>query len=209
MSTEMIVEPDVAPATAAAPAEPPTRRTSPVLRRLIAKVLPMIAALAGLAAVWYAVTYLVLGDDKRFLLPPPHQVFGETLGRPEIMQPMLAALWQSVMVALAGLVISVVIGMAWAMVMAQTRLLEKVLYPYAVILQTVPILALTPLIGIWMGYGIAAGSCSLSSRCSRVARLRVKRSCAGAVADCRPKRVLAIIGKTAMITQTTIRAAMP
>ncbi|MBG6098062.1 ABC transporter permease [Nocardioides luteus] len=163
MSTELsaglsagpVVEPDIAAVTEAAPAEP-RRRTPSVLRRLLAKVVPMIAALAGLAGLWYLVTYVILSEDKRFLLPPPHQVFGETLGRPEVMQPMLAALWQSVQVALAGLVISVVIGMAWAMVMAQTRLLEKVLYPYAVILQTVPILALTPLIGIWMGYGISA-----------------------------------------------------
>jgi NitT/TauT family transport system permease protein len=40
--------------------------------------------------------------------------------------------------------------------MSQWRLAERVLYPYAVILQTIPILALVPLIGIWMGYGFPA-----------------------------------------------------
>jgi NitT/TauT family transport system ATP-binding protein len=48
------------------------------------------------------------------------------------------------------------IGMGWAIVMSQWTLAEKILYPYAVILQTIPILALTPLIGIWMGYGLPA-----------------------------------------------------
>ena len=40
--------------------------------------------------------------------------------------------------------------------MAQWSWAEKILYPYAVILQTIPILALVPLIGIWMGYSFAA-----------------------------------------------------
>ena len=41
------------------------------------------------------------------------------------------------------------------MLMSQWSWAEKILYPYAVILQTIPILALVPLIGIWMGYSFA------------------------------------------------------
>ena len=37
--------------------------------------------------------------------------------------------------------------------MSQARWLERSLYPYAVILQTVPILALVPLFGFWFGFG--------------------------------------------------------
>jgi NitT/TauT family transport system permease protein len=69
---------------------------------------------------------------------------------------MLEALWRSIAVAIVGLVIAVVIGIAWATVMSQWSWAEKILYPYAVILQTIPILALVPLIGIWMGYSFAA-----------------------------------------------------
>jgi NitT/TauT family transport system permease protein len=121
-----------------------------------AKVGPLLAAVAGIVAVWYAVTYLVLTPDRRFLLPPLHQVLGTTLGNPTVMGPMLDALWQTVGVALSGLAIAVVLGIAYAVVMAQAGWAEKILYPYAVILQTIPILALTPLIGIWMGYGFSA-----------------------------------------------------
>src|SRR3546814_41236 len=70
--------------------------------------------------------------------------------------PMLEALGQTTVVALVGLALAVVIGMGWAILMSQSRLAERILYPYAVILQTIPLLALTPLIGIWMGYGIPA-----------------------------------------------------
>jgi NitT/TauT family transport system permease protein len=117
---------------------------------------PIVAAIAGIVVVWYAVTYLVLDPRQRFLLPPPHAVFGRALTSPAVMGPMLEALGRTVAVAMTGLVIAVVLGVAQAVVMSQWRFAEKVLYPYAVILQTIPILALVPLIGIWMGYGFPA-----------------------------------------------------
>ena len=127
-------------------------RAGRVGRVLAVKVAPTVAAIAGLVAVWYAVSYLVLSEDRQFLLPPLHEVLGETLPNDYVMDPMFDALQQSVTVAVIGLAIAVVIGIAWAVLMAQSVVLERVFYPYAVILQTIPILALTPLIGIWMGY---------------------------------------------------------
>ncbi len=53
-----------------------------------------------------------------------------------------------------GLAIAIVIGVCWAIVMLQAKWAERSLYPYAVILQCVPILALVPLIGFWFGYGL-------------------------------------------------------
>jgi NitT/TauT family transport system permease protein len=120
------------------------------------KVGPVVAALAGIVAIWYLVSYVVLTPERQFLLPPVHEVLGNTVGNPNVMGPMLDALWQTVGVALTGLAIAVGLGIAYAVVMVQSGWAEKILYPYAVILQTIPILALTPLIGIWMGYGFGA-----------------------------------------------------
>ncbi|MGB4780140.1 ABC transporter permease, partial [Microbacterium sp.] len=127
-----------------------------VARSAWGRALPIIAALLGIVVIWYAVSYLLLSESRRFLLPPPHQVFAETIGNDKVIGPMIAALGQTITVALIGLAIAVVIGMGWAIVMSQWTMAEKILYPYAVILQTIPILALTPLIGIWMGYGLPA-----------------------------------------------------
>jgi NitT/TauT family transport system permease protein len=124
-------------------------------RTVLAQALPIVAALAGIVVAWYVVSYLVLAPAQRFLLPPPHQVYA-VIGRPTVMGPMLDALGRSVAVALVGLVVAIVLGIGWAVAMSQSGLVEKVLYPYAVILQTIPILALIPLIGIWLGYGIPA-----------------------------------------------------
>jgi NitT/TauT family transport system permease protein len=140
-------------APAAADAAAPTRSPVPAAVRRAA---PLLGALLGVASIWYAVSYLVLPPRQRFLLPPPHEVYGGALSNPQLMGPMLEALGRSFAVALVGLTIAVVLGISYAVVMSQWAWVEKILYPYAVILQTIPILALVPLIGIWLGYAFPA-----------------------------------------------------
>jgi NitT/TauT family transport system permease protein len=55
-----------------------------------------------------------------------------------------------------GLAASVVVGVLVALVFAQSRWVRKMLYPYTLLLQTVPIIAIAPLILMWMGAGIPA-----------------------------------------------------
>ncbi|MFJ6653088.1 ABC transporter permease [Microbacterium sp. NPDC091313] len=147
---------DAPAAVAPAPRANAAASFSRTARGAGARALPILLALVGIIAIWYLVSYVFLSDSRRFLLPPPHQVIAETIGNPQVVGPMLQALGQTTSVALVGLALAVVIGMGWAILMSQWRLAESILYPYAVILQTIPILALTPLIGIWMGYGIPA-----------------------------------------------------
>ena len=68
----------------------------------------------------------------------------------------LQALWSSAKVALIGLAIAIVLGMAVAVLMSQAKLFERAVFPYMVMLQAIPILALVPLIGFWFGYGLNA-----------------------------------------------------
>jgi NitT/TauT family transport system permease protein len=140
-------------------AEAPSPDVAPrrsAVRSTLVRSAPIAGALLGLTVVWYAVTYLVLPARQRFLLPPPHEVYGEALTNPQLMSPMLEALGRTFAVALVGLAIAVVLGISYAVVMSQWSWAEKILYPYAVILQTIPILALVPLIGIWLGYAFPA-----------------------------------------------------
>ncbi|MHA6619761.1 ABC transporter permease [Pseudonocardia sp. DLS-67] len=136
----------------AAEAAPPRSAARSAVRSSV----PIIGALVAFVALWYAVTYLVLPAKQRFLLPPPHEVYGGAFSNPQLMGPMMEALARSFAVALIGLAAAVVLGISYAVVMSQWAWAEKVLYPYAVILQTIPILALVPLIGIWLGYSFLA-----------------------------------------------------
>lgn len=58
--------------------------------------------------------------------------------------------------AVVGFVCSVIGGVAGAILMASSKLLEKSFYPYAILLQTIPIVAIAPIIVIWFGSGTNA-----------------------------------------------------
>jgi len=116
---------------------------------------PPLAVLALVIGVWYFVALVVLEPDRRFLLPPPHvvlAVFGDENARVDIW----VALLNTAAVAITGLAIAIAIGVVWAIGMSQARWVERSLFPYAVILQSIPILAVVPLIGFWFGYDFAA-----------------------------------------------------
>jgi len=75
---------------------------------------------------------------------------------PDNRAELLAALAVSARVALVGLAVAVAIGMTGAIVMSLAGWLERSLYPYAVVLQTIPILAMVPVFGHWFGFGFTA-----------------------------------------------------
>ena len=58
--------------------------------------------------------------------------------------------------SLTGLAIAFAIGASLAIVMSQAKWIERSLYPYAVIMQVTPILAIVPLIALWFGYNFTA-----------------------------------------------------
>jgi NitT/TauT family transport system permease protein len=57
---------------------------------------------------------------------------------------------------LAGFLLAAVIGIATGAVVAQFSLVERIVYPWLVALQTLPKVAIAPLIIIWAGYGIGS-----------------------------------------------------
>jgi NitT/TauT family transport system permease protein len=125
-------------------------------RRLLLIAGPPAAVLALVLTLWYLGSYVLIDADLRFLLPPPHEVVRVSFTDPANLSELLAGLALSAEVAMSGLVLAAVAGVTMAILMSQARWLERSLYPYAVVLQTVPILALVPLIGYWFGYGFAS-----------------------------------------------------
>ncbi|MFI7001671.1 ABC transporter permease [Nocardia sp. NPDC050175] len=130
------------------------RRIRP--RVVFAKLLAPAVSFGLAIAVWYLVSMVLLGASRRFLLPPPHAVFTESLANPAKLELMSRALAVTAKVAVSGLAVSAVLGVAVAVLMSQAKPIERVVYPYAVVLQAIPVLAVVPLIGLWFGYGTAA-----------------------------------------------------
>jgi NitT/TauT family transport system permease protein len=61
------------------------------------------------------------------------------------------ALLITLRITFAALIAAVTVGVALAVIFTQSKWLEKSLFPYAVILQVTPIVAIAPLIIIWVG----------------------------------------------------------
>ncbi|MGW1025321.1 ABC transporter permease [Streptomyces sp. NPDC002577] len=138
-----------------APAAPPRPGRARTGRQWAVRLAP-VASLVVFIGVWYAVSYLLLTPERRFLVPPPHQVLNVAFLDWARLEPMLLALSLTAQVALVGLVIAAALGITGAVLMSRASWLERSLYPYAVVLQTVPILAIVPLIGLWFGFGFTS-----------------------------------------------------
>jgi len=119
-----------------------------LLWRVVAPLLVLLLAIGG----WLLLSYVLLDTRRRFLLPPPRDVISKGFLDPAGREEILAGLWSTIQVALAGYGIAIGIGFALAVAMSQARWIENSLYPYAVILQTIPTLALVPLFGFWLGF---------------------------------------------------------
>ena len=143
-------------ATELEPFASPDRRGDGVPSRLARFVLPPLAVAAGVIALWMFVTYQLLGDEQRTFLPPPQDVLSKGFFDWARLQPILEGLARTTIVTLAGLAIAFVLGTAYAVIMCQTYWLERTLYPYAVILQTVPLVAIAPIVGLKMGFSTNA-----------------------------------------------------
>jgi len=115
--------------------------------------LPPLVLLALIVGAVYLANVLL--GKRNFLLPRPDQVFAvyfNPKNGPDIFESLL----HSAEVALVGLAIAIALGVLWAIAMNTAKWVERTTFPYAVILQSIPILAVVPLIGFWFGYDFAA-----------------------------------------------------
>lgn len=142
-----------------APAQASVASSSRATRRgraLLWRILPPSLLLVLAAGTWELVTYVVLDPSRRFLLPPLQTVLSQTFGVASNLTTLASALGVTAELAVIGLAMAMVLGVSIAVVMSQSVFLERGLYPYLVLLQTVPILALVPLIGFWLGFSTTA-----------------------------------------------------
>lgn len=115
------------------------------MKSLFARTIPPILILiVGLAAWEIAVR---VGEVPVYILPGP-MVILQTLVRDwGTLYPSLVV---TVLITLGALTAATVLGVAIAVLFAQSKWIEQSFFPYAVILQVTPIVAIAPLIIIWV-----------------------------------------------------------
>lgn len=108
-----------------------------------------VSAIAAILVIWQAVCSLELVES--FMLPSPLQVvktlvteFPALLGHASI----------TLAEAFLGLLIGILLGFGVAVLMDHYDALYKAFYPLIVLTQTVPTVAIAPLLVLWFGYGM-------------------------------------------------------
>ncbi len=117
-------------------------------RRIEYMLIPL--ALFLFLGLWSLIVHL--GDYSPFILPSPLQVYGKFLA---VVSE--GTLWRHIKITLGeifwGLALGLSLAISLGYLLAKSRLLERILSPYIVAFQAIPIIALAPLLVIWFGYG--------------------------------------------------------
>jgi NitT/TauT family transport system permease protein len=119
--------------------------------KIFERVAPPLGALALLLTTWELGVRLL--HVRAFLLPPPSAIAAAALNQAG---GLASAALVTATEAVVGFAISAVLGVATAVILGASRPLERALYPYTVFLQTVPIVAVAPILVLWFGAGFPA-----------------------------------------------------
>jgi NitT/TauT family transport system permease protein len=118
------------------------------VRVRLAIVVPPLVTLVIALAAWEAGVRAL--EIPAVLVPPPSAVLAA--GAAERAE-LAAALGTTAQAAVAGFLLSVAAGTLGGALLAASRVVERGLYPYTIFLQTVPIVAIAPLLVLWFGAG--------------------------------------------------------
>jgi putative hydroxymethylpyrimidine transport system permease protein len=121
-------------------------------RRLLAP-LAVIAILLGaweLAARWEWISGALSIED--FLVPAPSEI-AESLWRDRSL--LADDAWVTVREVVLGFLIALAAGLAFAIVLHLSETLRRAFYPLLVASQTIPPVAIAPILVVWFGFGIA------------------------------------------------------
>ncbi len=111
-------------------------------------ILPPLLVFVVLALVWEGACRL--GWVAPYLVAPPSEVAAALFFN---FSEMSAAFGITALCALGGFFLSAVLGSVFALALTCSPWVYRAFYPYAVVFQTIPIIAVAPLLVIWFGYG--------------------------------------------------------
>jgi len=117
------------------------------------EILPPVALLAALIVVWeLAVTWF---EIPAIILPKPSEIASALINgmsRGTLPPDVATTLVEIVL----GFFIGVAVGGLLGVAVAEVPIVERLVYPYVVALHSIPVLAIAPIIVIWLGLGLAS-----------------------------------------------------
>lgn len=113
------------------------------------KYVPSLLFLSAFLIVWEL--YSRMGGIPKTVLPPPSDIFQAIFTYRDIL---LVHTIQTVEEAVIGLFLAVVLGISVAVTLFLFPRVRAAVYPLLVVSQTIPIIALAPLLLIWFGFDL-------------------------------------------------------
>ena len=130
----------------------PTPVPPPRAVQFVYAVLPPV--LLGVALLMlYAWVRAGLPEHRLFLMPSGTGLWEQAFSRPEVLAELGQRALVTLLIAAAGLACSIPIGICLGIVMFRLAIMERAIFPYLVALQSIPILAIIPLIQAALGFG--------------------------------------------------------
>lgn len=128
-----------------------------IRRRWLHLVLPPMASFIGVALLAEVLIRVLQVSD--YLLPTPSSVF-LALGHPVHRGALLQAMGTTALAACSGFALSAILGVGIAVLLSSSRWVERAFYPFAIFFQTVPLIAIAPLLVIWTQTSLQAVTAS-------------------------------------------------
>nr|WP_082091576.1 ABC transporter permease [Domibacillus tundrae] len=124
------------------------KKKKPVASTFKEMYLGPIVAFVLFISLWQLIP-VVLGLPH-YILPKPTDVWEATVSDWALLaEAIRITIFESVI----GFLLSAVIGIGVSVLLASSKILERSIYPYAIILQTIPVVAVAPIVVIWFGAG--------------------------------------------------------
>lgn len=114
-----------------------------------AQVVPPALLILLLLVCWQVATNL--WHIQAWLLPSPLRIAQAGLEAKSLLGPHI---WQTLTETLVGFGLALIVGLSLALLIDFSATLRRAIYPLLVVSQTIPIIAIAPLLVIWFGYGI-------------------------------------------------------
>ncbi len=111
---------------------------------------PLITAI-GLLLAWEALAWAT--GVPVYILPPPSRVGVVLVERFDLL--MEQAMWTAAEMVL-GLILGLILGAALAVVFAASAGWRRWALPLVIVSQAIPVIAIAPLLVLWLGYGMAS-----------------------------------------------------
>jgi NitT/TauT family transport system permease protein len=121
------------------------------LRSTLFSTLPALLVAGILLVAWYSVTAARLLPS--IILPAPGDVFSSLIdGFSSGL--FLSNLWVTMQESLLGFLMALLISLPLGYALAKSRLFAVAFHPYLAAGQAIPVLAIAPLLSLWLGYGL-------------------------------------------------------